>query len=129
MALKFSTNPNVKVINIDRERFRSAIDNLVDNAIKYTRQGGIEVGLEQNSSETTLRVKDTGIGFKAEDQKKVFQKFMRTEEAKGMEPSGSGLGLFIVKRIIDAHQGKIEVESPGLNQGSAFIVRLPNGIK
>jgi len=129
LALKFSTNPNVKVINIDRERFRSAIDNLVDNAIKYTRQGGIEVGLEQNSSETTLRVKDTGIGFKAEDQKKVFQKFMRTEEAKGMEPSGSGLGLFIVKRIIDAHQGKIEVESPGLNQGSAFIVRLPNGIK
>jgi two-component system sensor histidine kinase/response regulator len=99
--------------------------NLISNAVKYTpADGQVTVTLEERDGWAVGTVEDTGIGIAPEDQAKVFEEFYRTPQAKEFEHRGTGLGLPLVKRIVEGHGGTIEVES-ALGQGSRFTFRLP----
>jgi signal transduction histidine kinase len=100
--------------------------NLVTNAIKYTSQGSVQVRLSADTAGNTVvfQVKDTGIGIAANDLKHLFERFYRSQRVKELHMPGSGLGLSIVKEIVEAHKGTINVESI-LDQGTTFTVKLP----
>jgi two-component system, OmpR family, sensor histidine kinase QseC len=116
--------PLVCVVKLDRETFISALDNVLDNAIRYTPQNGqIEVSIDTvQASKVRLRVADNGVGIASELHGKVFERFFRIP---GTEQQGSGLGLAIVKRVLALHGGQV-VLSPGLNHnGVAVEMTLP----
>jgi two-component system, sensor histidine kinase and response regulator len=112
-------------VKADRQEIEIVLNNLISNAIKYNKEGGrvdLSLGIEENSA--IIRVEDTGIGMKTEDVEKLFEDFVRikTEETKNI--SGSGLGLSIVKKILDMYEAEIKVESkPG--EGSSFTIFFP----
>jgi len=109
----------------DLVHLRRLLLNLVDNAIKYTPQDGtIRVSVEKRDKWAVLSVEDSGIGIAAEEQRKVFQRFYRSAEARSGGQGGSGLGLSIVKSIAEAHEGRVEIES-AQGKGSIFKVFLP----
>jgi len=100
--------------------------NLLDNAERYTPEGGkVTAKLYQEDQTIIFTVTDSGIGISAEDRKTIFTKFGRSESAKAAQPIGTGLGLYIVKQIVEQHGGTIAVDSAGEGQGSTFTVRLP----
>jgi heavy metal sensor kinase len=109
----------------DQARLKQVVVNLLDNAIKYTLQGGV-VGLTVRviNSRAVLEIGDNGIGIPAEALPRVFDRFFRVDEARSREQGGAGLGLSIVKSICTAHHGRVEASSlPG--RGSHFRVELP----
>jgi len=109
----------------DVEKIQLAIQNLIENAIRYTLPGGkVIVSLKQKEKEIEFFVKDTGIGIPKDQQNRVFTKFFRAANAIRMETEGSGLGLFITKNIIEAHGGKIWFESEE-GKGTTFYFTLP----
>lgn len=101
-----------------------AIYNLVDNAIKYTSKGSVTIDLSGDDKEITLIVKDTGIGVPEGEKAKIFDKFARAKNAVNMYTDGSGLGLYIVKKIIEAHDGGSITLLSKENEGSTFTVKL-----
>ncbi|MBQ9210521.1 MAG: HAMP domain-containing protein [Clostridia bacterium] len=109
----------------DRSKLNQVLYNLIDNAMKYTQDGGeIHVSLQAEEDQMVWRVKDNGVGIPAEDQEHIFDRFYRVDKARSRETGGTGLGLSIVRQLVGMHGGQITVESqPG--QGSCFIVRLP----
>ncbi len=112
------------MVMAEMDFLRQAVANLVDNAIKYTPKGTIKLELIKNVDVAEIRVSDTGIGIPQSDKERIFSKFSRAINAVDMYADGSGLGLFVVKRVIEAHPGgKIFFESK-LGQGSKFIVTL-----
>ncbi|MFA5107183.1 MAG: GAF domain-containing sensor histidine kinase [Patescibacteria group bacterium] len=110
---------------VDSDKLKDVILNLVDNAIKYTPQGSVTVSVQKINGNISVSVKDTGRGIPPDDAKRLFTKFVRGEGIAQVQPDGSGLGLYIAKRIVDAHGGQIWVESEGLGKGSTFIFTLP----
>lgn len=111
----------------DEEKLRQSVLNLVDNAIKYTEKGEIEVRLEVDINPTLMRlsVKDTGMGLSIDDKSRIFQRFSRGKDSFKMNTGGTGLGLFVAKKIVEDHGGRIFAESPGLGKGSTFIILVP----
>ena len=109
----------------DLVHLRRLLFNLVDNAIKYTREKGtVRVTITRGDGLAAVAVEDTGIGIPPEEQQKVFQRFYRSADARSQAEGGSGLGLSIVKSIAEAHEGRVELASePG--GGSVFKVYLP----
>ena len=109
----------------DELRLRELLLNLVDNAVKYSRRGGkVELALARDGATARLSVTDQGIGISAEAQGRIFDRFYRTDDARAHAPQGTGLGLAICKWIVEAHHGRIEVQSV-VGQGSTFTVVLP----
>lgn len=107
------------------EFLEQAIYNLVDNAIKYSPAGEVRIILSQDGDALVLKVKDSGIGIPKKDQAKLFEKFTRGGNAVNMYADGSGLGLFIVKKIVEAHKGgQVSMESAE-GKGTTFTIRLP----
>ncbi len=108
----------------DYERLRRVLLNLVDNGIKYTLAGGrVTLSLQRQGQWASFEVADSGIGLSPEDRERIFERFYRSAEARSQGEGGSGLGLCIARSIVEAHGGKIQVEStPG--QGSTFTVLL-----
>jgi len=119
------THEDQAVVMGDADRLRQVLDNLINNAIHYTPDGGrIELSLYCRNKEAIITVSDTGQGIAPEDLAHIFDRFYRADKARTRAAGGTGLGLSIVKWIVDAHQGRIEVEStPG--EGSAFRIFLP----
>ena len=110
----------------DGDRMREVIDNLLNNAIKYSQIGGcIEVALERQHQNAVVRVKDQGPGLSPEDLSRVFGRFERLSAKPTGNEISIGLGLSIVKRIIDLHDGSVVAESPGPGLGATFTVTLP----
>jgi len=110
---------------LDVEKMRLAINNLVDNAIRYTPPGGrVTVSLSYDKKEIEFSVKDTGVGIPKDQQERVFTKFFRGANVMRMATEGTGLGLFITKNIIEAHGGKIWFESEE-NVGTTFHFTIP----
>ena len=110
----------------DTDRIREAIDNLVSNAIKYSPIGGkITVLVTQDEDNATIRVCDEGAGLSPEDLGRLFGRFQRLSAKPTAGESSTGLGLSIVKRIIDMHGGEVTAESAGAGQGSIFTITLP----
>ncbi|HDL75085.1 MAG TPA: PAS domain-containing protein [bacterium] len=112
-------------LKLDKEKITLAIQNLLGNAIRYTLPNGkVTVLLKNVKKEIEFSIKDTGIGIPITEQKKIFIKFFRAANAIIKETEGSGLGLFIVKNIIEAHNGKIWFESEE-KKGTTFFFTLP----
>jgi len=109
----------------DGSKIHEIIMNLVDNAIKYTERGGITVSLHAEDHNVGFCITDTGVGVTKEEAKVIFQKFMRGDGGSLVHAGGAGLGLFIAKKIIDDHGGKIWAESDGRGKGSRFCFSLP----
>jgi two-component system phosphate regulon sensor histidine kinase PhoR len=109
----------------DRDALSIVVANLVDNAIKYTPEGGtVTLATGRAGIYATVSVRDTGIGLSAEDRERVFEEFYRVRSEQTHGITGTGLGLSLVKRLVEQHQGSISVDSePG--KGSTFTVRLP----
>jgi len=123
--LKFESPRELPKIKLDRGKIKTAIFSIVDNGIKYTEKGGVEIKLEGNER-IKIIVKDTGIGLSSEEFKNLFTGFFeRGKEAEKIYTTGRGIGLYIAKNIIEAHQGKIWAESKGKDRGSTFYVELP----
>jgi signal transduction histidine kinase len=100
------------------------MNNLISNAVKYNKSGGrVDVFIEKKDSKVKISVSDTGIGFTPEDKEKIFDDFVRIKNIQTREVTGSGLGLSIVKKIVDMYQGNIDVQSEP-NKGSTFIITL-----
>lgn len=108
----------------DPDRLREVITNLFDNACKYTPEGKISLGLTGNDTVVQLYVRDTGSGIPPEDIPHLFQKFYRVDNSATRTIGGTGLGLFICRKIIELYQGRIWVESE-LSKGSTFYINLP----
>ncbi|MDP2812443.1 MAG: HAMP domain-containing sensor histidine kinase, partial [bacterium] len=113
------------IISADGDKLREVILNLVDNSIKYTPTGKIEILLEHDDKELIFKVKDTGIGIDPDEAKTLFRKFVRGSGVAQIHTGGSGLGLFIAQKIIKEHGGNIWVESEGKGKGSTFQFVLP----
>jgi signal transduction histidine kinase len=110
-------------MNGDKEKMRQVIINLIDNSIKYTKVGEINVALKKIGNKIHFIVKDTGMGMTPEIKESLFQKFSRGEGAR-MNASGSGLGLYLVRKIVEAHHGRVWVDSDGPDKGSTFSMEL-----
>jgi len=114
------------VVNGDPVRLERVIANLLDNAAKYTERGGtIRLALTQGGNEAVLSVKDSGIGLAPEMLESIFEPFTRVDRSLDRSSGGLGLGLSVVRPLLQLHGGRIEARSAGLGQGSEFIVRLP----
>jgi len=112
-------------VMLDVEKMRLAIQNLLENAIRYTQpEGRVTASLKYVKKEIEFSIKDTGIGIPKDQQERIFTKFFRGGNAIRLETKGSGLGLFIVKNIIEAHGGKIWFESKE-GKGTTFYFTLP----
>ena len=123
IALEVHAEP-VEVMG-DPDALAEVVGNLIVNAIQYTPEGGqVHVALRRPDATARLEVRDTGIGIAPEATQRIFEEFYRTTEAKKTFADGTGMGLPIVKRIVEAHGGTIHVESE-LGRGSTFIVQLP----
>jgi len=110
----------------DSGRLGQVVTNLIENAAKYTEPGGqITVALEQGGDQAVLRVRDNGIGIAPEDLERVFEPFTRSRNPLTNASSGLGLGLSLVRQILDLHRGDIKALSGGLAMGSEFVVTLP----
>ncbi len=113
-------------IEADRVRLTQVLMNLLTNAAKYTpKPGGIWLNVEPAGGHVLVRVKDTGVGLSAESLAHVFDMFYQVDRSYTRSEGGLGLGLTLVRQLVEMHGGTIEARSPGINQGSEFIVRLP----
>ena len=124
----FLDAPENLIMQADSDEIEIIVNNLVSNAVKYNREGGtVNVILRQTSSTLTIKVEDTGIGMKEEDLKLLFQEFVRIKNEKTKLITGSGLGLSIVKKLVEeTYKGTISVTSKP-DVGSTFIVVIPTG--
>ncbi len=107
----------------DKEKLRQVLINLIDNSMKYTPSGQIEVNMNFKDGKILLSIKDTGVGISKEVIGTLFAKFSRGDGAK-LNSTGTGLGLYLVKEIVEAHHGRVWVESEGTGHGSTFFVEI-----
>ncbi|MBI2582996.1 hypothetical protein HYV98_01940, partial [Candidatus Azambacteria bacterium] len=113
-------------LSADPTKLRQVVMNLIDNAIKYTPEGSVTVTLKKRSGdEARLEVADTGVGLEPEEKEHLFHMFHRGPGGHMFHTEGTGLGLYIAKKIIEDHKGRIEVSSPGKGKGSRFSLILP----
>jgi signal transduction histidine kinase/DNA-binding NarL/FixJ family response regulator len=118
--------PAHQMWSYDPDRLREAVDNLVSNAIKYSPVGGyIELALSVMDDHILIRVADEGAGLSEEDTSRLFGRFQRLSARPTGGESSTGLGLSIVKRIVELHGGRVGAESPGPGRGTTFTIRLP----
>ena len=125
--IRYSRPDRVPVIKADKNAILQVFYNLVDNAIKFSgtsRQ--IDISLFSRDDELQFCVKDYGIGISGKDREKIFDRFYRGDEPQKSGIRGSGIGLTIVKQIVEAHSGTIDIESE-VGKGSRITVRLPLG--
>jgi len=114
------------MVNIDVNKMTVAMGNILNNAVKFTPPSGqITVGTVIKSSEVWITIADNGLGIAEENLEKVFDEFYQVEDHMTRRHGGMGLGLSIAKALIEAHDGRLWVESPGENQGSTFYISLP----
>jgi len=130
LGFKKSAKQLPKIL-LDAGLIEKAIKKLVDNAVLYTEKGEVIIEAKVVEDKQTqkeileIRVKDTGVGVVDEDKQRLFKIFTRGNQAERIHQNGSGLGLYIAKEYIEAHQGRIEAESEGENKGTTFIITLP----
>jgi signal transduction histidine kinase len=124
ISLQEILDPHIGLVAGDPVRLQQVVWNLVSNAVKFTSQGGrVQVRLARTNSDIEIVVMDTGKGLAASSLPRLFDRFWQAPESQGRE--GVGLGLSIVKEIVNLHGGTVEAYSAGLGKGSTFTVRLP----
>jgi len=125
ILLSLDLPDNLPLVNIDRQRVNQVLHNLLENAVAYTHKGGtINVAVMAQGDWVEISVSDTGEGIPAEDLPNIFERFYRVDMSRARATGGSGLGLTIAKRLVEAHGGEIAVQSE-LGKGSRFSFTLP----
>ena len=112
-------------ILIDNSKIRQALFNIIDNAIKYTNQGGITIKCAFESEKYKISIKDTGEGMTNKDAEKLFKSFSRGPAGIKLWTEGAGLGLYVAKKFVELHGGNVWVKSDGKGKGSTFYIELP----
>jgi PAS domain S-box-containing protein len=113
-------------LEADPARLTQVLANLLNNAAKYTEPGGhVRLSAEREGSEVIVRVRDTGIGILREMLPRIFESFVQADRSIDRTQGGLGIGLTVAKSLVEMHGGKIEAHSPGVGEGSEFVVRLP----
>ncbi|WP_239619209.1 sensor histidine kinase [Cohnella mopanensis] len=126
--IRFELNLRAVTLTADHDQLNQVWTNILGNSIKFSKNGGvITVSIKQDIKSVTIRISDTGIGISLENQKRIFERFFKSDRSHSRKYEGSGMGLAIVKQIISHHQGDIRVESE-LGVGTSVIVTLPTTI-
>lgn len=126
LALNLDIAPKVSHVITTKLYLQEVLQNLVTNALKYTREGSIIIRATQTKEFVAISIADTGIGISKADQKRIFEKFYRSEDYRTRESSGTGLGLYVCKKLAEKAGLRIEFESR-LNHGSTFTLIVPLG--
>lgn len=125
LTLKYTPPKTIPTLNIDADKFKQVIMNFIDNAMYYSKSGSdITITLRKVKGVVEFRVKDTGIGVPEEEQAGLFTKFFRATNARRTRPDGTGVGLFLAKKVVSDHKGEVIFESKE-GKGSTFGFRLP----
>ncbi len=125
LKLEFTPDKNVPEAAADPQKVKEVISNILDNAIKYTEQGTINVGLHQESQSIVFTSLDTGLGIEPEDLPRLFNKFVRGKGMQQVHTEGTGLGLYFARMVVEQMGGRIWAESEGKGKGSKFSFSLP----
>jgi signal transduction histidine kinase len=114
-------------VKADTGKTRQIIMNLIDNAMKYTPKGTITVVAHDDpkKKKMLITISDTGVGMSKETQEEVFEKFVRAKNANNVNVTGTGLGLFVAKKMVTDMKGRVWAESEGEGKGSTFTIELP----
>lgn len=126
-GIYFKINKSCNVpefINSDKQKLFQVITNIINNAVKFTDQGGVTLNVDYQKQMMSFQIIDTGIGISSDDYDKIFENFHQVENDKQVKSKGTGLGLAISKNFIEMLNGKIEVES-NLGKGTSFVVKVP----
>ncbi|MEA2092766.1 MAG: ATP-binding protein [Patescibacteria group bacterium] len=125
VKLKFKSPKGPILANIDYSKIENSFLNLLDNAIKYTSEGVVEVSIKDEVDYFEIKIKDTGDGMTKQEINKLFKTFSRGSAGKRYWVQGSGLGLYIARQFAEMHGGKVWATSKGENQGSSFYIKIP----
>lgn len=125
MEIKWACPKRIEKIDCDQEKIHHVIYNFLDNAVKYSVKGNVKVTLKREDGGVVVRVTDEGLGFEKQDQVNFFQKFYRGANVKAVAVTGTGLGLYVCRKFIEAHNGRIWALSDGLGKGSEFGFWIP----
>ncbi|MEN8252593.1 MAG: HAMP domain-containing sensor histidine kinase, partial [Patescibacteria group bacterium] len=117
------------VVKADKSKLREVISNIIDNAIKYTKEGFVSVSMEKDNHIIRVIVEDSGVGISKESLETLFSKFSRGTDSTKIYTEGTGLGLYVGKSLIESQGGRIYAESEGLDKGSKFIIEMPINTK
>lgn len=128
LALTFESSQEEITLNMDIQKFTQVIQNLIDNAVKYTDTGWVKVSVSLKDGKVVFAVSDSGRGISKEFAARMFEQFAR-DPALSKDTKGTGLGLFIAKQIVEAHGGRIWAASEGEGSGSTFSVEIPQDNK
>jgi len=120
----YTTKDCITVLG-DPVRFKEVFSKVLDNAVKYTPSGSVTVSISIKHHDAVISIVDTGIGITRKDMDGMFHKFKRADNANDVSVTGSGLGLYAAKQMIEAQGGRIWVDSPGKNKGTRFYIALP----
>jgi two-component system, OmpR family, phosphate regulon sensor histidine kinase PhoR len=123
LLLEMDINPHIDTITTNRLYLSEILQNLITNAIKYTKDGYVKLSVHKTAQGTTFSVHDTGVGISKADRAKVFDKFYRAEDYRTRETSGTGLGLYVAQKLARKLQSRIELSSR-LNHGSTFSITI-----
>jgi len=127
IKITFKAGHDIVLINVDPKRISMVVENLISNAIKYMRDnmsGRISIELSTESKKFLFSIADNGVGIPEKEQKKIFRKFFRADNTMKLKTSGTGLGLFIAKAIVESHKGKMWFVSAE-NEGTTFYFNIP----
>jgi two-component system phosphate regulon sensor histidine kinase PhoR len=124
ITLEANIPEDLPLIPMDARRIRQVLTNLLSNAVKFTPFGSISLNLLLNDEVIEIIVTDTGIGISPDEMRNLFKPFERADRAKALSIEGTGLGLSIARHLVDAHGGKLMVES-AVGKGSTFAFTLP----
>ena len=126
LEIRVDLQENAPAVRGDGAQLGEVLQNLLDNAVQYTPSGGkIEIKARANGHDVIFTVSDTGIGIPESDLERIFERFYRVDAARSREAGGTGLGLAIARHIVEAHGGRIWVES-AVGQGSRFHFSIPS---
>lgn len=125
MEVKWECPKKIKKVECDQEKIHHVIFNFIDNALKYCDKGAVKVRFEDDGKGVAVRVSDEGVGFEKQDEVNFFQKFYRGDNVKASTVTGTGLGLYVCRKFIEAHNGRVWAHSAGLGKGSEFGFWIP----
>lgn len=124
LRLKLEIEPRIMVY-ADSGKVRQVIENIIDNAQKYTLQGNIKIGVRKQDDKAIISVSDSGVGIPKETLPHLFKKFSRASDASKANIKGTGLGLYVARQLVEAQGGTIRAASEGEGKGATFVVELP----
>ena len=127
LSLQFKKISPLPKMRMDADKMRQVVLNIVDNAIKYTQEGGIIVELKRTGQTAQIKVSDTGQGMTKKEMQDIFEMFTRARTGHRHFIQGAGIGLYIARKFVEMHKGRIWAESEGKNKGSTFFIELPIG--